>query len=228
VLKGLNDNEILMLGRAIEDIGSHSGRKGSGTYCQGLVNGPSILRQGIVSRNGLADDENLDVLRQYRSWNWHDGQIGHGVPKDWRWPTRITVKGLMDLWWFGKTITMTEEDGSLVNARIRPYRLINRKFDISKGDQMNYTRGQLVAKHMEHVIESRNLLPEGVRQCKDLTLAQSHDVFSLAYDILLEQMRTVANIRRNQDITCGTVYKYLTELKKREVADGDGGEACRL
>jgi hypothetical protein len=36
MLKGLTDNEILLLGRAIEDIGSHSGRKGSGT-----LSGPS-------------------------------------------------------------------------------------------------------------------------------------------------------------------------------------------
>jgi hypothetical protein len=186
---------------------------------------PALMRQAHSSTNGLIQEESADQLWQYGSWNWHDGQVWHGVPKDWRWPTRITVKGLMDLWWFGKNITMPEEDGSLVNARIKPYRLINRKFDIGDGDQMNYTRGQSVAKHMEHIIISRNLLPEGVRQCKDLTLVQSHDVFPLAYDILLEQMRTVANIRRDQDITCGTVYKYLTELRKREVAGV--GEARR-
>lgn len=183
---------------------------------------PALVQQARSHSMDVGLQKDIaDPLRQYGLWNWQDGQIGHGVPKDWRWPTRITVKGLMDLWWFGKDINVTEGDGSVRTTRIRPYRLINRKFDVSEGDQMNYTRAQGVAKHMEYIIGSRGLLPEGVTQCKDLTLTQAHDVFPQAYEFLLDQLSTVANIRRNQDITCGTVYKYLTQLKKREVANGD-------
>jgi hypothetical protein len=43
VLCDMSDADLLLLGQAIEDIGTHSGRKGAGTFCLGQVNGPNPI-----------------------------------------------------------------------------------------------------------------------------------------------------------------------------------------
>ena len=50
MLESLTEGELVILGHIIANIGTHSWRKGSGTYCNGQVSGPNpvaiTLRMG--------------------------------------------------------------------------------------------------------------------------------------------------------------------------------------
>lgn len=97
---------------------------------------------------------------------------------------------------------------------IRPYSMIDHKFDISAKDQLNYSRARVVALHMENIIESNGLLPAGIAKCVDLTIAQGDEVFQVAYEHLLVELRAVVKMKRETALCYGTVYTSLNKIKK--------------
>ena len=96
---------------------------------------------------------------------------------------------------------------------IRPFCMINRKFDISAKDQVNYSRARAVALHVEDIIATNGLLSAGVAKCMDLTIVQGDEVFGAAYELVLVQLRATVNMKRETELCYGTVYASLNKIK---------------
>ena len=136
----------------------------------------------------------------WKTWNWHDGLLMHFVPKDWSFPTGITVKNLWDLWYHGN-----RSDG------IRPYRLINKKLDVRKKDYMIYSRATVVLKVLYNILELQFHPPMLLPNISSLGLPESDLLFAGVYKVFISRLyKDTANLSRKDEISYGTAYKLLT------------------
>lgn len=112
----------------------------------------------------------------YATFNWKDGLLWHHVPKDFKWPTGISVKRMWDLWFFGN-----------LDMKILPYGLISVGSDIKDKDDK-------VARHQADTVISwimeKIQLPEGKTSISELkdNMELSHQLFHDAYTPLLMQL----------------------------------------
>ena len=105
----------------------------------------------------------------WQQFNWNDGQITHFVPLGWRFPRGITVKKLWDLWYYGDRST-----------GIRPYRLINKKWDINSKDNMMYSRAQTVLNCIHKLIPQS--MPSDPVSISKLTLPEADSLFEVTFN----------------------------------------------
>jgi hypothetical protein len=189
-----------------------------GNWQQALDSMKSTILSEIVERTRHSESASVTINtsgQHYHSFGWNDGLISHGVPKNWEWPKRLPVKGLMDMWWHGSDVMTSPRPGEEPQRmHIRPFCMINRKFDISTKDQVNYSRARVVALHMEDIITTNGLLPAGIAKCVDLSIAQGDEVFGPAYELLLVELRAIVNMKRETELCYGTVYTSLNKIKQ--------------
>ena len=69
--------------------------------------------------NPINNNINDHSRKSWGVWNWNDGLMAHYVPPNWNFPRGITLKALLDLWFFGNA-----------DENIPPNRLISKEFDV--------------------------------------------------------------------------------------------------
>jgi hypothetical protein len=133
----------------------------------------------------------------WRQFDWGDGQIMHFVPLGWSFPRGITVKKLWDLWYFGDQST-----------GIRPYRLINKKFDVCARDEMMYSRAHCVLKVINNLIPvPASNVPVNISK---LSLQEADSVFEDAYQSFLHIIYDGAvNTVRKHELNYSTAHELL-------------------
>lgn len=97
----------------------------------------------------------------------------HFVPENFRFPNKITLRSMWDLWWFGD-----------VSTQIRPYIHIHRSSLKLKKDQTLYDKAKKVTTFMTKVAVEKGLLQEN-QQIHDQTLSQN--VFTQIFTIILQK-----------------------------------------
>lgn len=141
----------------------------------------------------------------WRQWNWQDGLLDHPVPKNWRFPSSVTVKNMWDLWFFGHY-----GDG------IRPYRYLHRNHDLSvKTDRKMFTAAKVVIENMKNKIVSMNTALDNRYFMVSMTRVESDSLFFAAYDTFISEVYLLAQREcvRRDDVCYNTVYNVLTARK---------------
>jgi hypothetical protein len=109
---------------------------------------------------------------------------------------------------------------------VRPYSHIPR-CDLKPKDHINHRRAKVVAQYLEQQVlkAEPRLLPEGVRQIRQLRPADNDRIFEVVYDTLLRRLYDPdsADLTRKVQTTYNTVYEYIRKhnvipsvLKKRK------------
>ena len=97
-----------------------------GDMCQIIGQSANIISSPDGNVNIEANGQNA-----WRVWNWGDEHIAHFVPPGWNFPDRLSVKSIWDMWFYGNT-----------ELGIRPYKLLVKRVDIKKKDNMKHTRAR--------------------------------------------------------------------------------------
>ncbi|ETP28117.1 hypothetical protein F442_22597 [Phytophthora nicotianae P10297] len=139
----------------------------------------------------------------WQTWSWNDGQICHNVLKDWEFPARANAKLLWNLWFFGDK-----------DVGIRPYRLLNKQYDILPQHQMRYTRVRIVMEHLEQLAKEAQLFPSGLTSVSMLEIPAADEVFDTSFAMMLSKLYTRAP-KRAEDLSCGTLYNRLCQYRKK-------------
>ncbi|KAK1939388.1 hypothetical protein P3T76_008772 [Phytophthora citrophthora] len=140
--------------------------------------------------------------RNWRTWSWKDGKIGHAVPRGWEFPARTNVKVLWNMWHFGDQDT-----------GIRPYRLLSEQHDIMPQHRMRHTRARTVMEYLENLALGAQLLPAGLIRISKLQIPMADKVFDIVFAAALSQLYSEAP-KRAEDLSCGTLYNRLCQYRK--------------
>ncbi len=126
------------------------------------------------------------------------------MPDGWEFPSRISVKTVWDLWFFGDK-----------NSGIRSLRLISRQHDVQAKHAMRHTRLKAVMDALETIAMERNLFPSPRRRVSDLSIEQSDEMFVVCFRCLLETVYESAP-KRPGEISCGAVYNRLCGYRNKQ------------
>lgn len=140
----------------------------------------------------------------WESFDWHDGLMSHAVPKSWNFPSRLPVKRMWDLWHFGHR-----------GDRIRPYKYISRKHDITiHGQKKLYSAAKSVVDRIcSIVIATPAAMPPNKTRISELSYAESENAFNIAYKILLQSTYNDVTARI-EDVSYATIYNRICDLNK--------------
>jgi hypothetical protein len=99
-----------------------------------------VLEERLVNKIGQNNhdrtpQENINQSR-WRTWYWNDGLLCHFVPENWEFPSRLSVKTLWDLWWFGDQ-----------NTGIRPFKDIDFSIELQVMHAMRHSRAKAVIEY---------------------------------------------------------------------------------
>ena len=136
-------------------------------------------------------------------FDWGDGKIGHFVPKDWRFPERLSVKAMWDLWFCGNQ-----------DIGIRPYRLINHSIDLVQEDKMKVTRVRKVVGFMEKIITELESMPRGTTSISNISMVDNDRTFDEAFVIMIQRVYNGKKVDRVEGKSYGTLYNKIVKLGK--------------
>ena len=150
------------------------------------------------------------VQTWWKTFNWNDGNPWRLVPYNYRFPRKIAMKVLWDLWWLGDQST-----------GIRPIRLLDGLKSLPyKGDKKLYCQAKNVCIYLEKIIlNKQGLLPEGVRSVRLLSIDQ-HDIafaaaYKYAFDLISPHLESVKRtIGRKEDFSYVSFYDLITQCKE--------------
>ena len=160
---------------------------------------------------GVGEDTSNVNSRWWGKWDWEDGKLPHPVPKSWRFPSRINVKRLWDLWNFGH-----------IGDGIRPLKFISRNIDIlERSDKKLHSMARcVIAKLSEYITDPENKItfPAGIQKIKDLNQVQSDEVFSRAFKPFIDRLYKAvsADCNRYEDVCFGTIYNRIQAYNKQQ------------
>lgn len=117
----------------------------------------------------------IQVNHWWKSFKWQPDEIvGHAVPKEFRFPVRLSIMKLWDLWLFGN-----------MRLGIRPYQNINKDYDLCEKDMRGpHVRAKRVMGFFMKLGES--VMPEGATNFCELSFAQSDDMYDRVIEIALK------------------------------------------
>jgi hypothetical protein len=184
----------------------------------------------VPKKNLTAADE-ADTT-WYKQFQWNDGKLSHPVPINWEFPSKLSVKAVWDMWFFGDKST-----------GIRPLKFLNREHDLcgscNSAVKKRYSAAKLVIEELCKIIkspESSIRMPAGKTKIHELTVAESEQCFSEAYKLFIENIEAPASkrerdingrikwvlsensvrvIRQERDISYATAYEALTLAKNK-------------
>ena len=117
---------------------------------------------------------------------------------------RKSFKSIWDMWFYGNT-----------ELGIRSYKLLVKRVDIKKKDNMKHTRARQVIAFSEALVLENNMLPPGVVSISKMTLTQNDRVFERAYSVVIEKLYHRKPTRRVEEICYGGVFNLLCQYKRR-------------
>lgn len=143
-------------------------------------------------------------------WNWKDGKLAHPVPLGWRFPSRLSLKRIWDLWHFGHRA-----------EKLRPLKFLSRKHDAAvESDKKLYSTVSKLVAEFEKFIVNHNprVLPDGIDQIRKLSYIQNDIVTAKVYLEFIQYLYETANsgnFNREDDVSYGTLYNKLLEVEKK-------------
>jgi len=170
-----------------------------------LQHSQQSIMHNISEINPINDHTNNHRVNNWGEWNWNDGLIVHFVPPNWNFPRGITLKALWDLWFFGNA-----------DENIRPYRLINKEFDVKVNDKMHYSRAiktisfteSLISEYRDPVTNAKLLANN--QRIHTLSNTDSDKIFDIVYQHMMILLYGTTT-GREEELTYGGLYNLITK-----------------
>jgi hypothetical protein len=142
--------------------------------------------------------------------------MDHPVPKGWTFPKGKTTHAVWDLWHYG-------EPFADIGKKIRPYKNISPKSDLEGVEcRRAFSRTKTVFNHIETVIRSNNLHPQGVHRISDVAMRDCTPIFDQAFNMVMERLYgSNTSSARRDELSIETIYNVIvkkddgTIVKKR-------------
>jgi hypothetical protein len=143
---------------------------------------------------------------EWKTWYWGDGRFCHFVPLDWKFPTRLTMKALWDLWWFGDKTT-----------GIRPFYRIDFSHELKETKvKMRHSRALAAVEYFIKVAHEKKLFRDGIICVSQLLITESDNLFMEVFSHVIQAL--YANKKepgRPMEISYGTIYDKLPKSTSR-------------
>ncbi len=152
----------------------------------------------ISSSAPITQRINIPTISKWKIFSWENRTEEFYVPYDFRFPRKCSVPVLYILWFHGH-----------VEKEIRPSCFLRRHLDICREDETVYSRAASVMRRIEEIVEQHHLVQDG-QSCIQLNQTDGHNVVSIAFGTLLQQLYQIAPPKSNQ-LSYITIYGKITD-----------------
>jgi hypothetical protein len=142
----------------------------------------------------------------WKTWYWIDGCICHFVPENWEFPSRMTVRTLWDLWFFGDRST-----------GIRPFKDLNLSVESQEKHSMRVSRARVVIEYCHDILLRLHLLPENVNIVSKLSVEENDRIFEEMFEHAIAKLYEGKDKPgRPLELCYGAMYNHIPKKKKEE------------
>jgi hypothetical protein len=167
-----------------------------------LATSSSTFKEMIEQQRKEPTSPTTEEPFKWDSWTHPNcGHITHSFPIGWEFPDYLPLKNLWDLWYFGDK-----------EQRIRPFKDIDDDMHSDKS-KVRRSRARGVMLFCETLIKEYGILND--KTITQLSIIDSDNAFQEIFMVLVRKLRGRRNIKRVEEKSYGTFYKWLLAYNKK-------------